>query len=147
MPNPVTTTRLMRKFSCPLNLRRLRAGAQAPGRSRLHVAGPARPGKRRRRMAPGFRRGLASDRDGNAPRSEEGLARPPVDGDRHTVENATSDSRPIGFPIGLRSALDQRLIGVLQLLAFFSRNLTASPTVRIVSAASSGISQPNSSSN
>src|SRR5262249_36302491 len=29
---------------------------------------------------------------------------------------------------------------------FFSRNLTASPTVRIVSAASSGISQPNSSS-
>src|ERR1051326_8063057 len=34
-----------------------------------------------------------------------------------------------------------------QLLAFFSRNFTASPTVRIVSAASSGISQPNSSSN
>src|SRR4051812_17267582 len=33
-----------------------------------------------------------------------------------------------------------------QALAFFSRNLTASPTVRIVSAASSGISQPNSSS-
>src|SRR5262245_43123195 len=33
-----------------------------------------------------------------------------------------------------------------QLFAFFSRNLTASPTVRIVSAASSGISQPNSSS-
>ena len=31
--------------------------------------------------------------------------------------------------------------------AFFSRNLTASPTVRMVSAASSGISQPNSSSN
>src|SRR3954451_152242 len=34
-----------------------------------------------------------------------------------------------------------------QLFAFFSRNLVASPTVRIVSAASSGISQPNSSSN
>src|SRR5262249_22885745 len=33
-----------------------------------------------------------------------------------------------------------------QLFAFFSRNLTASPTVRMVSAASSGISQPNSSS-
>src|SRR3984885_7329358 len=33
-----------------------------------------------------------------------------------------------------------------QLLAFFSRNLMASPTVRMVSAASSGISQPNSSS-
>jgi hypothetical protein len=29
-----------------------------------------------------------------------------------------------------------------QLLAFFSRNFTASPTVRMVSAASSGISQP-----
>src|SRR5262245_46785942 len=34
-----------------------------------------------------------------------------------------------------------------QLFAFFSRNLMASPTVKIVSAASSGISQPNSSSN
>src|SRR5262249_52274974 len=34
-----------------------------------------------------------------------------------------------------------------QLFAFFSRNLMASPTVRMVSAASSGISQPNSSSN
>src|SRR5436853_4614185 len=34
----------------------------------------------------------------------------------------------------------------LQLFAFFSRNFTASPTVRIVSAASSGISHPNSSS-
>src|SRR5579864_9083231 len=34
----------------------------------------------------------------------------------------------------------------LQLFAFFSRNLVASPTVKIVSAASSGISQPNSSS-
>src|ERR687895_159564 len=34
-----------------------------------------------------------------------------------------------------------------QLLAFFSRNFVASPTVKIVSAASSGISQPNSSSN
>src|SRR5581483_2780364 len=33
-----------------------------------------------------------------------------------------------------------------QLFAFFSRNLMASPTVKIVSAASSGISQPNSSS-
>src|SRR3954465_5074654 len=33
-----------------------------------------------------------------------------------------------------------------QLLAFFSRNFVASPTVKIVSAASSGISQPNSSS-
>src|SRR6202034_332992 len=33
-----------------------------------------------------------------------------------------------------------------QLLAFFSRNLMASPTVKMVSAASSGISQPNSSS-
>src|ERR1700735_2337756 len=33
-----------------------------------------------------------------------------------------------------------------QLFAFFSRNLMASPTVRMVSAASSGISQPNSSS-
>src|SRR6185437_3230876 len=33
-----------------------------------------------------------------------------------------------------------------QLFAFFSRNFVASPTVRIVSAASSGISQPNSSS-
>src|SRR6185312_14894047 len=33
-----------------------------------------------------------------------------------------------------------------QLFAFFSRNFTASPTVRIVSAASSGISHPNSSS-
>src|SRR5690349_2260825 len=94
-------------------------------------------------MAAGFRRGLASDRDGNPPHSEEGAPRPPVVGGRDTVENATSDSRPIGF----RSALDQRLISVLQLLAFFSRNLTASPTVRIVSAASSGISQPNSSSN
>src|SRR5262247_4661434 len=37
-------------------------------------------------------------------------------------------------------------IGGDQLFAFFSRNLTASPTVRMVSAASSGISQPNSSS-
>src|SRR3954449_6131671 len=35
----------------------------------------------------------------------------------------------------------------LQLFAFFSRNFVASPTVKIVSAASSGISQPNSSSN
>src|SRR6185437_8712494 len=34
-----------------------------------------------------------------------------------------------------------------QLFAFFSRNFVASPTVKIVSAASSGISQPNSSSN
>src|SRR5436305_3378562 len=36
---------------------------------------------------------------------------------------------------------------LVQLFAFFSRNFTASPTVRIVSAASSGISHPNSSSN
>src|SRR5689334_8339861 len=34
-----------------------------------------------------------------------------------------------------------------QLFAFFSRNFVASPTVKMVSAASSGISQPNSSSN
>src|SRR5262249_6210914 len=34
-----------------------------------------------------------------------------------------------------------------QAAVFFSRNLIASPTVRMVSAASSGISQPNSSSN
>src|SRR5262249_55809133 len=40
-----------------------------------------------------------------------------------------------------------REIGDDQLFAFFSRNLMASPTVKMVSAASSGISQPNSSSN
>src|SRR5437588_2136930 len=39
-----------------------------------------------------------------------------------------------------------RLASDRQLFAFFSRNLMASPTVRMVSAASSGISQPNSSS-
>src|ERR1700676_1303137 len=37
--------------------------------------------------------------------------------------------------------------GGRQLFAFFSRNFGASPTVKIVSAASSGISQRNSSSN
>src|SRR5439155_7137569 len=40
----------------------------------------------------------------------------------------------------------ETIMAGFQLFAFFSRNFTASPTVRMVSAASSGISQPNSSS-
>src|SRR5690606_25314840 len=61
----------------------------------------------------------------------------------HNVACSFSRKRPRRGALG--SSLE--LVTGLNQAAFFSRNFVASPTVRIVSAASSGISTPNSSSN
>src|SRR5258708_21594830 len=62
---------------------------------------------------------------------------PPIRGPKQET-GGPFDHGPAGFVSTARGR---------QLFAFFSRNFVASPTVKIVSAASSGISQPNSSSN
>src|SRR6476661_2355486 len=62
---------------------------------------------------------------------------------RHHTSATLRDAKAKGD----RTSHQFRPDGGRQLFAFFSRNLMASPTVKMVSAASSGISHPNSSSN
>src|SRR6476469_8507580 len=62
---------------------------------------------------------------------------------RHHTSATLCDAKAKGD----RTSRQFRPDGGRQLFAFFSRNLMASPTVKMVSAASSGISHPNYSSN
>src|SRR6202034_1140798 len=80
------------------------------------------------------RRDHAKARDDNPPHLDHSSPRFAVSGNKQRDREATVPSVPVSSARGR------------QLFAFFSRNLVASPTVKIVSAASSGISQPNSSS-
>src|SRR5690606_29859046 len=77
---------------------------------------------------------LPADLDAAAKRRHHAEAR-----DNHTSHGVLRPGSAAGGCCGFKSRSSRYA-------AFFSRNLTASPTVRIVSAASSGISTPNSSS-